>query len=92
VIITRSRSRSPSARAEFATLRTLGGSRLQILGSVMVEAIVIGIAASICGLVLGFGLAIGLMRLFEKLGLELPKNAMVIEPRTVDRLSVWASS
>jgi len=68
---------------EFATLRTLGGSRLQILGSVMVEAIVIGIAASICGLVLGFGLAIGLMRLFEKLGLELPKNAMVIEPRTV---------
>jgi putative ABC transport system permease protein len=68
---------------EFATLRTLGGSRSQVLTSVLVEATIIGVVASISGLLLGFGLAIGLMRLFEKLGLELPKNAMVIAPRTV---------
>jgi putative ABC transport system permease protein len=68
---------------EFATLRTLGGSRTQVLLSILTEAAIIGILASIVGLFFGVGLAIGLMRLFEKLGLELPKNAMVIEPRTV---------
>ena len=68
---------------EFATLRTLGGSRVQVLVSILIEAAIVGILASIAGLLFGFGLAIGLMRLFEKLGLELPKNAMVIEPRTV---------
>ncbi len=68
---------------EFATLRTLGGSRVQVLASILTEAAIIGILASITGLFFGLGLAIGLMRLFEKLGLELPKNAMVIEPRTV---------
>ena len=68
---------------EFATLRTLGSSRIQILGSVLFEAAVVGAAASVAGLLLGFGMAVGLMRLFESLGLELPKNAMVIAPRTV---------
>jgi len=68
---------------EFATLRTLGGSRSQVLVSILTEAAIIGILASIAGLFFGLGLAIGLMRLFEKLGLELPKNAMVIQPRTV---------
>lgn len=68
---------------EFATLRTLGGSRFQVMGSILTEAAIVGVLASISGLLLGFGLAIGLMRLFQSLGLELPKNAMVIEPRTV---------
>ena len=68
---------------EFATLRTLGGSRAQVMVSILTEAAIVGVVASITGLLLGFGLAIGLMRLFQSLGLELPKNAMVIEPRTV---------
>jgi len=68
---------------EFATLRTLGGSRLQVLGSVLTESAIVGTIASLLGLFAGVGLAIGLMRLFQKLGLELPKNAMVIETRTV---------
>jgi putative ABC transport system permease protein len=68
---------------EFATLRTLGGSRLQVLGSVLTESAIVGTIASVLGLFAGVGLAIGLMRLFQKLGLELPKNAMVIETRTV---------
>ncbi|MGA9761296.1 MAG: FtsX-like permease family protein [Gaiellaceae bacterium] len=68
---------------EFATLRTLGGSRFQIMGSILIEAAIVGVLASITGLLLGLGLAVGLMRLFQSLGLELPKNAMVVEPRTV---------
>lgn len=68
---------------EFATLRTLGGSRFQVLASILAEAAIIGILGSIVGFFFGLGLAVGLMRLFEKLGLELPKNAMVIAPRTV---------
>jgi len=68
---------------EFATLRTLGGSRVQVLGSILIEALIVGVIASIFGLLLGFGLAIGLMSLFKSLGLELPKNAFVVEPRTI---------
>ncbi|MGD0165846.1 MAG: FtsX-like permease family protein [Gaiellaceae bacterium] len=67
---------------EFATLRTLGGSRIQVLLSIVMEALIVGAIASITGLFLGFGLAEGLMKLFKHLGLELP-NAFVIEPRTV---------
>ena len=40
---------------EFATLRTLGGSRRQVLGSVVVEGFVIGLLASVVGLFLGLG-------------------------------------
>ena len=68
---------------EFATLRTLGASRIQVLGSIIIEALVIGALASVTGLFLGFGLAAGLISLFRHLGLELPQNAFVIEPRTI---------
>ena len=38
---------------ELATLRTLGATRRQVLRSVMLEAFVIGLLASIVGLFLG---------------------------------------
>ena len=38
---------------EFATLRTLGASRRQVLGSILVEALVVGVVASVVGLFLG---------------------------------------
>ena len=40
---------------ELATLRTLGASRHQVLGSVVLEAVVIGLVGSIVGLFLGLG-------------------------------------
>ena len=46
---TPSRSRSPSAPRELATLRTLGASRRQVLRSVIAEAGIIGLAASLVG-------------------------------------------
>ena len=41
---------------ELATLRTLGASRRQVLGSIFVEALVIGILASIAGILVGLAL------------------------------------
>jgi putative ABC transport system permease protein len=68
---------------EFATMRTVGASRRQILWSVIVEALTIGIIASVIGLFAGFGLAIGLNELFKALDLELPTANMVFATRTI---------
>ncbi|HXV56869.1 MAG TPA: FtsX-like permease family protein, partial [Gaiellaceae bacterium] len=68
---------------EFATMRTVGASRRQILWSVIVEALAIGLIASVIGLFVGFGLAIGLNELFKALELELPTADMVYATRTI---------
>jgi putative ABC transport system permease protein len=68
---------------EFATVRTLGGSRRQILGSVLLEALVIGFLASMVGLFGGLGLAKALEALFRALDLELPLADTVFATRTI---------
>jgi putative ABC transport system permease protein len=68
---------------EFATMRTVGASRRQILWSVIVEALTIGFIASVIGLFAGLGLAIGLNELFKALDLELPTADTVFARRTV---------
>ena len=67
---------------ELATLRTLGASRRQVLGSIVVEALVVGVVASVIGLFLGFLLAEGLFWLFDRFGFTLPNTGLVFEPRT----------
>jgi len=68
---------------EFATLRTLGASRRQVLGSVIVEALVMGSLASVIGLVLGVGLGKVLFKLFDSVGFTMPNNGLVVESRTI---------
>ena len=68
---------------EFATIRTIGGSRRQVLWSVGLEAFVIGLLASLIGLFLGLGLAAGLNALFKALNADLPTQGLVFAPRTV---------
>ncbi|HEX2496428.1 MAG TPA: FtsX-like permease family protein [Gaiellaceae bacterium] len=68
---------------ELATLRTIGASRRQIRRAVLLEAVVIGLFASVVGFFLGIGLAYGLDALFKALDLDLPTADMVIAPRTV---------
>ena len=46
---------------EFATLRTLGASRKQVMRSVVLEGLVIGLVASLIGLGLGFGISKGMI-------------------------------
>jgi putative ABC transport system permease protein len=68
---------------EFATIRTIGGSRRQVLASVILEALLIGVIASVIGLFLGFLLARGLNALFDAVGFDLPKVGLVYAPRTI---------
>jgi putative ABC transport system permease protein len=68
---------------ELATLRTIGASRRQVLGSVVLEAVVVGLIGSIVGLFLGLAIAIGLKALLEATGFELPGGGIVFSPRTI---------
>ena len=68
---------------EFATMRTLGASRRQVLASVVLEALAIGLVASVLGLFLGLALAKGLNALFVSVGIELPQTGTVFATRTI---------
>ena len=68
---------------ELATLRTLGASRRQVRMSVVLEALAMGVLASIVGLFLGLALAKGLFSLFDAVGFTLPNNGLLLETRTV---------
>jgi putative ABC transport system permease protein len=68
---------------EFATLRTLGATRLQVLGSIAVEALMIGVLASVIGLFAGLGFAKLLGSLFGASGFPVPTGGLVLKARTV---------
>jgi len=68
---------------EFATLRTLGATRRQVLRSVVTEALVVGVIASAIGLGVGILLAKGLFRLFDAVGFTLPNSGLLVETRTI---------
>ena len=68
---------------EFATIRTLGGSRRQVLGSIVIESLVVGTVASIIGLISGLALAKGLFKLFDLVGFTLPNQGLLLETRTI---------
>jgi putative ABC transport system permease protein len=68
---------------ELATLRTLGASRRQVLGSIVAEALVMGVLASVVGLFAGLGLAKGLFRLFDAVGFTLPNSGLIFPASTV---------
>jgi putative ABC transport system permease protein len=68
---------------ELATLRMLGSSRRQVLGSVLLEGFVLGVVASVVGLGAGLVLAEGLSAVFAMLGLQLPEAERVFRTRTV---------
>ena len=68
---------------EFATIRTLGGSRRQVLTSIVIEALAVGALASVIGLVSGLLLAKGLFKLFDAVGFTLPNQGLLLETRTI---------
>jgi putative ABC transport system permease protein len=69
--------------SEFGMLRTLGASRSQILTTVMVEALAIGLVGALLGIGGGFLIAKGINGLFEAFGIDLPTTSLVLESRTV---------
>ena len=62
---------------EFATLRTLGASRKQVMRSVVLEGLIVGLLASVIGLLLGVGIAKGMSSLFATMGVDLPESGTV---------------
>jgi putative ABC transport system permease protein len=68
---------------EFASLRTLGATRAQVLGSVALEALLIGVIASVAGLFAGLGFAKLLASLFDASGFPVPTSGLVLGSRTV---------
>jgi len=65
---------------ESALLRAIGASRRQVLSSVVLEALAVGLVASLAGLAGGIGIAIGLKALFKGFGFPLPTSGLVLEP------------
>jgi len=68
---------------ENGLLRALGASRRQVLGSVLIEAVVVGVIAALIGLGLGVAVAAGLKALLGVLGFGLPASGLVVSARTV---------
>ena len=72
---------------EFGTLRTIGATRRQILGSVIIEGVLVGFIASVIGLFLGLLLAKGLDALFKVFGADLPEDRHRVRDADGDRLA-----
>ncbi|HEU4396658.1 MAG TPA: FtsX-like permease family protein, partial [Actinomycetota bacterium] len=69
---------------ELALLRCLGASRRQVMGSVLLESVIVAILASLVGLGLGVLIANGLRALLSGfLGADLPSTATQFRLRTV---------
>jgi putative ABC transport system permease protein len=68
---------------EIALLRAIGATRRQVLRNLLLEAVVLGAAASAVGIALGVGVAQGLRVLMDLVGLALPSTTLQLEPRTV---------
>ncbi|HYP49075.1 MAG TPA: FtsX-like permease family protein, partial [Thermoleophilaceae bacterium] len=68
---------------ELALLRALGATRRQVLRSVALEALLLGMIASVIGIAAGFGLAELISGVFTSAGVELPQTATTLEARTV---------
>ncbi|HYP55879.1 MAG TPA: ABC transporter permease, partial [Solirubrobacterales bacterium] len=68
---------------EFGLLRTLGAGRRQILGSVVAEALAIGVLGAVLGLLGGYAIAVAIKALFVAIGIDLPTTGLVTETRTI---------
>lgn len=65
---------------ELALLRALGASRSQVLGSVVVEAVLVGAAAAVVGAAIAVPVAMALRALVARVGFTVPDTALVVAP------------
>jgi putative ABC transport system permease protein len=63
---------------EMALLRCVGASRGQLFGSVLLEALVVGVVGAGLGVGLGVGVAYGLFSGADLVGMEVPRHALVL--------------
>ena len=67
---------------ELALLRAVGAGRGQVLGSVMLEAVLVGLISAVLGLLAGIGLAKGVTAALDASGADLPTTNLVVSGRT----------
>jgi putative ABC transport system permease protein len=67
---------------ENGLLRALGASRRQVLWSVLLEALTVGVIASVLGILGGLAVAVGLKELLNAVGVEVPGGGVVFKPST----------
>ncbi|MFF0416340.1 ABC transporter permease [Kitasatospora sp. NPDC004745] len=65
---------------EIGLLRAIGGSRRQVNRSVLVEALILGLLGSTLGVGAGLGIAVGLIRLMNAIGMDLRASDLQIGP------------
>ena len=68
---------------EMALLRALGASGRQVMGSVLTEAVLVGLSASVIGLGAGIALSSALKALLDAFGLDIPAGGTVVSAQTV---------
>jgi len=68
---------------ELALLRAIGASKRQVRNIVTYEAFLVGIVASLIGLLAGIGIAKGIRSVAGAVGISLPDAPLTVEPRTV---------
>ncbi len=68
---------------QLALLRALGASSTQVRLTTLMEALMIGLLASVLGLGFGLALAVGLRELMNTLGFELPSFDLIVSARTI---------
>ncbi|MEU3574038.1 ABC transporter permease [Kitasatospora sp. NPDC036755] len=69
---------------ELALLRAVGATRRQITRSVLIEAVLVGLTASVTGLLAGIGIALGLKALLNgPMDANLPDGPLIVAPTTV---------
>ncbi|GAB2590183.1 ABC transporter permease [Kribbella endophytica] len=68
---------------ELALLRAVGASGGQVTGTVLAEALVIGVIGSTLGLLLGIGVAAAIQYMYQRLDLAIPSAALQVSPATI---------
>jgi putative ABC transport system permease protein len=68
---------------ELGLVRLIGASRRQVLTTVVLEAFVIGLLASMVGVGVGYALGTGLQSAFAAIGMDLPEAGTVFSSTTV---------
>src|SRR6266516_3349976 len=68
---------------ESALLRALGAERGQVLGAVVVEALLIGVVAGVAGIGAGLGIAAALKGIFVGFGMPMASTSLVLTGTTV---------
>jgi putative ABC transport system permease protein len=68
---------------DMAMLRAIGASRRQVLRSVLLEALVVGMVAAAAGIGVGIVLSYGLRALLDAVGLAIPGGPIVLSANTV---------